>query len=511
VIRIDSKLAATALVMALLAIYALIILRNAWVGDDAYITFRAVDNFVNGFGLRWNIDERVQTYTHPLWLFAMTAVYVFTREAFYTSIFLSVAVSLAAVAVVAFKAARSTAAACLGIAVLALSKGFVDYSTSGLENPLSHLLIAVFFWLYYKTEDSETSPWLLSLVAALMALSRMDIILLTLPALGCVFWKNRSLCTVKGIALGFSPFILWEAFSFFYYGFLFPNTAYSKLNTGIPWHDLVGQGLYYLWNSIMVDPITLTVIAGAVIAAAISRRERHVMVGIGILLYLTYVIRIGGCFMTGRLLTAPLLCAVIALSQFRPTWRPKLLVPAAAAILILGLISGYSPVYTTSDYGGETERYTFARGIADERGWYFPSSSLLNIDPYGTMPNHRYVERGRRASGPVIATITLGYYGYFAPRQTHIVDAYGLADPLLSRLPVRTDVPWRIGHFERIEPEGYYETLLSGENQIADPKLAEYYSAIAFVTRGSLFDFRRILTAVKLNLGIYDDLIRSYW
>ncbi|MCJ7799731.1 MAG: hypothetical protein MUP33_08230, partial [Polaromonas sp.] len=76
------------------------------------------------------------------------------------------------------------------------------------------------------------------------------------------------------MALGFSPFILWEGFTLFYYGFLFPNTAYAKLNTGIPWHDLAGQGLYYLWNSIMVDPITLTVIAGAVIAAAISRRER---------------------------------------------------------------------------------------------------------------------------------------------------------------------------------------------------------------------------------------------
>ena len=30
---------------------AVIILRNAWLCDDAYITFRTADNFINGYGL----------------------------------------------------------------------------------------------------------------------------------------------------------------------------------------------------------------------------------------------------------------------------------------------------------------------------------------------------------------------------------------------------------------------------------------------------------------------------
>ena len=33
----------------------------------------------------------------------------------------------------------------LALSTLALSKAFVDYSTSGLENPLTHLLLAGFF------------------------------------------------------------------------------------------------------------------------------------------------------------------------------------------------------------------------------------------------------------------------------------------------------------------------------------------------------------------------------
>jgi hypothetical protein len=41
--------------------------------DDAYITLRTVDNWVNGRGLVWNTAERVQTYTHPLWMLLLSA------------------------------------------------------------------------------------------------------------------------------------------------------------------------------------------------------------------------------------------------------------------------------------------------------------------------------------------------------------------------------------------------------------------------------------------------------
>ena len=45
------------------------------------------------------------------------------------------------------------------------------------------------------------------------------------------------------MAVSFSPFLLWEIFSVFYYGIPYPNTALAKLNTGIPSSELVLQGL----------------------------------------------------------------------------------------------------------------------------------------------------------------------------------------------------------------------------------------------------------------------------
>ena len=54
------------------------LIRTAWLSDDAYITFRTADNFIHGYGLVWNTAERVQTYTHPLWLALLTPAFALT-------------------------------------------------------------------------------------------------------------------------------------------------------------------------------------------------------------------------------------------------------------------------------------------------------------------------------------------------------------------------------------------------------------------------------------------------
>ncbi|HAA75677.1 TPA: hypothetical protein DCE37_11200 [Candidatus Latescibacteria bacterium] len=44
-----------------------------WLCDDAFITLRTVDNFLQGHGPTWNVVERVQCYTHPLWFLVLSA------------------------------------------------------------------------------------------------------------------------------------------------------------------------------------------------------------------------------------------------------------------------------------------------------------------------------------------------------------------------------------------------------------------------------------------------------
>ena len=48
-------------------------IRLRWVCDDIFITFRYIDNWFDGFGLVYNAGERVEGYTHFLWLVVLAA------------------------------------------------------------------------------------------------------------------------------------------------------------------------------------------------------------------------------------------------------------------------------------------------------------------------------------------------------------------------------------------------------------------------------------------------------
>jgi hypothetical protein len=82
--------------LAAVIAFAAILLRTAWICDDAYITFRMVDNVIAGFGPRWNVAERVQGYAHPRWMLLLLPDVV-VRETCFSAIGLSLVCSLAAV------------------------------------------------------------------------------------------------------------------------------------------------------------------------------------------------------------------------------------------------------------------------------------------------------------------------------------------------------------------------------------------------------------------------------
>ena len=98
--------------VAMLAAAAML-LGTAWVSDDAFITLRVIDNFINGYGLRYNVIERVQVFTHPLWLLFLTPFYALTREALVTTMLVSVALSLGALWLLATRISKNVEYGCL--------------------------------------------------------------------------------------------------------------------------------------------------------------------------------------------------------------------------------------------------------------------------------------------------------------------------------------------------------------------------------------------------------------
>ena len=498
-----------------LGAYALVGLQNAWLCDDAFITYRTADNLVNGYGLTWNTGERVQAFTNPLWLFTIAVFHFFSGEIYYTAILISWAFSVLAVFLGLSRNARDWRVVLLGAALFTCSKAFVDYSTSGLENPLTHLLLALFIRSYL---DRPQDLFRLALLACLATLNRMDTLLLFLPALALAWWPRRDRRSSAALALGFAPFALWELFSVIYYGFPFPNTAYAKLGAGIDSGELAIQGMYYAAHSLRLDPLTLCTIIVSLGLVAWKRDARLLPLALGLALYLLYTLRIGGGFMSGRFYAAPFFVAVILLLDTLPLPRSRTWLLAPAIVLALGLLAPYPPPFNGPAYGSNRSDDSNAnRGIGDERAFYYPYTGLLNAisTQQDTLyPIHGWADWGRRlnefAASDMPAVVRwpfVGFIGFYAGPQCHLVDIFGLGDPLLARLPARRDEPWRIGHFKRLLPAGYFETYLYGPNLIADPDLARYHDKLNLIIRGDLFTTERWSEIWKMNTGHYEHLI----
>jgi len=376
-----------------------------------------------------------------------------------------------------------------------------------LENPLSYLLIVVFMLVFYYGQSKKRYVFWLALVAGLATLNRMDTLLLFAPALILVLYRYPNWRSVKAILLGFSPFVCWEVFSLWYYGFLFPNTAYAKLNTGIESGQLLQQGIGYLISSFMFDPVLFLTITASILLILLQRDWTSLPFVIGLALYMLYTVKVGGDFMAGRFLTEPYLIAVVLLARALPPFalRSNWML-ALAVIVFAAVLTPNSRWYTiTTAYTGID-----ARGVADERSFYADATSILNIQRDVPWPNHPWTVAGLQAGlshQRVVMEINVGYFGFAAGPNVHIVDSLALADPLLARLPAQPG--WRIGHFARSIPAGYVETLEGGRNVIQNRNLALYYSKLQYVIRGPLFDFQRLIEIVKLNTGAYNYLLKG--
>jgi arabinofuranosyltransferase len=393
----------------------------------------------------------------------------------------------------------------LAVLLLCTSRAFIDYSTSGLENPLTHLLVVCFAWSYLV---SNGSLFQLSLLSGLLAFNRPDTILVIVPALAHLAlrsWVDVGFKkTLRALVLGWSPWLCWLVFSLFYYGFLVPNTAFAKLNTGITQVASVKQGLIYLGHTVAWDPTSILILlAGAFAAVAgVSSRER--LFALGALLHLAYVVRIGGDFMAGRFLTMAILVSVCLIARHPGLMSTRTAAAFAVPLVVaLFLLKDAESWPTSTDYKLD--------GIADERAFYRKSASLMASKRGQRMPNHVFVQRGKEMAKKGVKVQVIGpagYLGFAAGPSVQLLDVWGLVDPLMARLPAQDPKHFRIGHFNRRVPKGYKQTLKTGECKMTR-KYCEYYAELERIVRGPIWSFARFGSIIKMNLGVYDHLLAS--
>ena len=435
------------LLVGAIALFTLIYVLNAWISDDAYITFRTIDNLANGYGAVWNTQERVQAYTHPLWMWLIVALHAVTHEFFYTVITLSYVICLAAVLLLG-KVAKRWWSTHLLIVVLCASKAFIDFTSSGLENCLSYLIAAGFFGCLLKYDRpfdtySLGQIMITTAIASLAFINRQDTVLLYAPVLALLMLvaiRRDRWCGFAYLCIGAMPAIGWTLFTVVYYGALIPNTGYAKLSTGISTTALALQGLRYYAYTARYDLWTLATIATALLLLCFVRRTSLATrtigrcAALGILLYLVYVVRIGGDFFAGRFFALPFFVSAWLLISLIRSSRIAALVVAAA--LVAMFINPKAPIKSNLDYEWIPE----VAGISDQRGTYLAFTGLLVHIVRGAVV-HPWQTSGAklRLNGTRVAVRrAIGMAGLAAGPKVHIIDLYALADPLLARLPAES-------------------------------------------------------------------------
>jgi arabinofuranosyltransferase len=498
----------------ILVVFLAVLVRTAWISDDAMISLRTVMNVTHGYGLTQNVAERVQSFTHPLWVLCLTGAYLLVGNVYYATFLLSLVVSLVAIWLAVTRASSREQAVVAALA-LVCSRAFVDFATSGLENPLSYVLLAAFVGVYASGAAAAVDGggrtgrrWLglLATLTSLLYLTRPDEILLVVPLLLVACWRVRRPGTVAAaLVMGALPALAWTAFSIVYYGFPFPNTAYAKLTHGIAQGELWRQGVLYLIDLVDRDPQTAVFVVFAVVLAAVDRGRDALGLAVGIMLYVVFVARVGGDFMAGRFMAVPMFAAVLLVSRLTTNTR-GFWVAVGVVVAVVGASSAGPPLRSDSRFD---ERLAKHNGIVDERVFYFKTNSLMHANRESFAQPEWFVRNPGKKDWNVLDTCGLmGAAGLDFGPMSHLLDECALADPLLSRLPATYHEFWRPGHFRRLIPAGYKESLATSSNLMQDPRMREYYEQLRLIVRSKrLFTGPRFEAIVKMNMGAYDHLI----
>lgn len=473
-----------------------VLIRTAWLDDNASFTIRSVLNWINGYGPVFNVGERVQAYTHPLWFLVLSLFTLVTNNIFFSVFFLSISLSLLNIWVLIRHISIYLAGCLLAVTALLFSKAFIDYSSSGLENPLSHffILLSSYFAFSFSKNPSNKNLFFFTIVCALLYLTRQDLILCVMP-LGLLILlnaKKEKLPYVRTITLGLIPAIFWLTISLWYYGFPFPNTAYAKLGHGIGVMELISQGQWYFLDSITNDPLTLvTIILG--LALSIHASAITQAIALGILLYLFYILLIGGDLLSGRFLTTPLLMACVIIS--RTPLSNKLTILISIPFIILAISN--TPSTVLSNYSSRASSLVLGNiGVGSDLS--NGRDNLMNLLDRATF---LYPER-KSSPEPEVAVTCKAYPGISKGPDLQLINPCGLSDPLMARLPARQDQTRKMGYFERELPLGYIESVRSGQNVLADQGTRNYYEYIQLITQGPLLSWDRLKAILLVNFNL---------
>ena len=415
-------------------------------GEDEFISFRYVHNFINGNGLVYNIGERVEGYSNFLWVMALSLPALFGGDLLFWS--------------------KLGGIICIAGMMIISGRYFMDSTRRQIPPILLLAPITLFFnpMLHYNAHRGlETCFYSFLLLAAVYTFSRglllrssllFGLVSLTRPegifhfGIFCTAMILFLLFGNKGNLLRFNPwlnnnkkniihffipcvvlfglFIVWRLL---YYGQIFPNTVYAKTSmTNFFYNSSLSDLLQFVksWSGVPLAAL-LIVLVIKVKGDIILPFYCSLIAVLSLFIFIIFVGRVQASPFQHFIPLIPFIVLIIQggiYSLYQTHVRYKYIIIAGSFILIM------INFYTENNLDHPASRIHIRTG-----------RFLKNLDwkacweCFNYPPIHHFAATGRwisenLPSKALLAADQMGQLGYYAPQS--IIDLLGLMDRHIS-------------------------------------------------------------------------------
>lgn len=473
-----SSLSSLVTIGFVVAVAAVLGAAHAWTADDGFITFRVARNIAQGHGPVFNMGERVEASTSPLWTWMLGLVAWITPHSLETwAAVLGVTLACGGLLLMMLGclrgAPRDGRVVLPGAVIILLSlRSFWEFETSGLDIAVSIFWVGLAWWVSVRAVSGIRRDLLVAAgVLGLAAVIRAELILGAAIVLAVLVRSARRDETPRSrshwlvpLAIFIAPGAAYEVFRVMYYAVLVPTTAIAKEGSRLRL-DMVG--LHYLWVSLALTLAFIPALCLALFRSGLRSGPKNLtwaFVAAG-LVEAAYVVGVGGDYMIGRLLlpAVTLLVAPFAVLRLEPKWVAPAVVLLSAATIVPPFAQLHTLPNPITNFGAKKNwlvqeaRYlqhqTKVRrpvGLHDYAQSYVLADLVKSYDLYGRLaePDGHWRPLPNAADQSIVTTTILGLTGYVFPSEVYVIDLNGLADPVTAR--IRLDHRGRPGHEKRM-------------------------------------------------------------
>ena len=394
-------------------LFAFFAVKRRWMDDDGFINLRVVQNVLAGRGPVYNVGERVEVGTSPLWIAAMALLGALRLRLEYVAVWLGIASAVGGL-VLAMKGSLDVdrverppparvVALPLGALTVAVLPPCWEYASSGLETGLMFLWLGGSFALLVTALEAGATSRRVVLTAVLIGLGplvRPEGALYSAAMLGplALAWargdatdaaadpatargrgRGREAARIAGLAAAALALPLaYQIFRMGYYAALAPNTSIAKESTLAYWK----QGYCYAQNFFgryrLGWPLLLA--AGFFVArlrAVLAARQRALaaallLIPLAAAIHCLYIVRVGGDYMHARMFLPAVFAALL------PVMTARIAFDRSREAVSLGVLAlALLPWWILCGVRLRVPRENQC-GIGDEHGWYMREAKVAH-------------------------------------------------------------------------------------------------------------------------------------